>query len=99
MSSRQLAPPFFSDPPHEYNAGYFAQLTRAFAQFVSQEKNPGEGRNTTLVITEMQEGDAGLEAGTLFRDGNTVKIAMNHIAAPVGFGMTASLGSVTVSTP
>jgi hypothetical protein len=45
----------------------------------------------------MQQGDSGLEAGTLFLDGNVVKISQLDIAHPAGIGVTSSAGSVTVA--
>ena len=47
----------------------------------------------------MQQGDAGLEFGTLYLDGNTVKISMANMASPTPASMAISDGTVTVLTP
>lgn len=99
MTSRKLTTPFFSDPPVEYSRAYFAQLTRAFAQYVDVSRNPGEGRQTKLVLTDLQQGDTGLEDGTIYLDGNVLKVSQQDIAAPANAGISTSIGSVTVSTP
>jgi len=45
--------PFFADAPVEYDAGYFAQMTRSFALYAQQMNNPGPMRGTTLVMTNL----------------------------------------------
>ncbi len=45
--------PFFADAPVEYDAGYFAQMTRSFALYAQQMSNPGPIRGTTLVMTNL----------------------------------------------
>ena len=64
--------------------------------FITQTTNPGEGRNTKLVFTDMPTSDTGLEPGTLYRIGNDVKISLLNIAVLM-VTRTTSLGTVTVS--
>jgi len=45
--------PFFADAPAEYDAGYFAQMTRSFALYAQQMSNPGPIRCTTIVMTNL----------------------------------------------
>jgi len=45
--------PFFADAPVEYDAGYFAQMTRSFALYAQQMSNPGPIRGTTIVMTNL----------------------------------------------
>ncbi len=45
----------------------------------------------------MPTSDVGLEAGTLYRQGNDVKISLINIAGVDGSSGTATLGNVTVS--
>ena len=45
----------------------------------------------------MPTSDVGLEAGTLYRFGNDVKISLINIAGVDGVSATNSIGTVTVS--
>ena len=63
--SRNLVLPFFPVAPQQYNQAYFAELVRAFSIYLEQIQNPGEGRNTQLVLTDLQTDDSGLENGAL----------------------------------
>jgi len=65
--------------------------------FIQQQGNPGEGRNTKIVFTELPTSDVGLEQGTLYRIGNDVKVSLLNIAGVDGNSGTTTLGSVTVS--
>ena len=49
--SRNLTLPFFAVPPGEYRQQYFAELVRSFTVYLAQQQNPGQGRNTELVLT------------------------------------------------
>ena len=64
--SRNLVRPFFPIPPQEYDQTYFDEVIRSFAVYLDQMQNPGEGRNTALVLTNLQNDDQGLEVGSLF---------------------------------
>jgi hypothetical protein len=90
--------PFFPDPPREYNQAYMAQVIRAFALFAQQVRNPGEGRNTFIVLTNLQQADSGLEVGALYRHGNELRITLPNTAAIAGVSGTAYVGSVSVTT-
>jgi hypothetical protein len=98
MSSRQLAPPRLPDPPQEITQIYMDDLIRAIQTFIENETNPGESRATKIVLTEMPTSDTGIEAGTLYRIGNDVKISLLDIAVPDSLFGTGSVGSVTVVT-
>ena len=97
MSSRDLASPRLPLPIGEVDQTYIIDLVRALDFFIQQSDNPGEGRNTKLVFTDMPTSDVGLEAGTLYRFGNDVKISLINIAGVDGSSITATLGNVTVS--
>ncbi len=88
--------PFFPDPPREYSQAHMAQLIKAFALFAYQVRNPGEGRNTFTVFTNLQQNDVGLEIGTVYRHGNDLKIVLSNISAPAGVSGAGLVGSVTV---
>ena len=97
MSSRDISSPRLPLPIGNVDQAYIIDLVRALDLFIQQSDNPGEGRNTKLVFTDMPTSDVGLEAGTLYRFGNDVKISLLNIAGVDGLTATATLGSVTVS--
>ena len=97
MSSRNVASPRLPLPIGDVDQAYIIDLVRALDFFIQNSDNPGEGRNTKLVFTAMPTSDVGLEAGTLYRFGNDVKISLINIAGVDGSSITATLGNVTVS--
>ena len=96
--SRNLPLPYFPIPPDQYTQRYFAELVRAFSLYIEGMQNPGEGRNTQLVITNLQTDDSGLELGSLFSHDGFVRIPLidrPYVRGQVG---TSEVGSVTVVT-
>lgn len=96
--SRNLVRPFFPEPPREYSNRYFSELVRSFSTYLINMQNPGEGRNTFGVFTNLQTDDSGLETGAIFNHGGYVKITQEntpHVRGSAGIG---SVGSVTVIT-
>ena len=75
MSSNQVAPPRLPEPPTEYAQQYMAELVRSLEVFIEQDRNPGEMRGTKLTLTDLPTSATGLETGTLYNDGGTVKVA------------------------
>lgn len=73
-----------------------AQVIRAFALFAQQVRNPGEGRNTFTVFTDLQDNDVGLEPGAVYKQGNQLFIAVQNVTAPAGASASTSIGTVTV---
>lgn len=96
--SRNLARPFFPVAPAGYDQRYFNELVRAFSVYLEQVQNPGEGRHTRLVLTNLPENDSGLEPGALFQNDGFVKISRTNVPHPAGVSGTASVGTVTVTT-
>ena len=97
--SRSLVRPQFPLPPVEYNQGYMTEIVRQFSVFIQQIQNPGDGRFTTIVITDMPDNDVGLEQGSLYKHDGQVMISELSRSAISGSAMTTTVGSVTVSTP
>lgn len=93
--SRNLVRPYFPVPPSEYSQTYIAEVVRAFSVYLVQMQNPGEGRNTTIVLTNLQENDVGLEIGALFQQDGFVKVARIGSPHPAGVAATGAVGSVT----
>jgi hypothetical protein len=96
--SRNLPVPFFPVPPDQYDRAYFAEIIRAFSVFLEQQRNPGEGRNTFIVLTELQTDDSGLETGALFQQDGFVKIGLENKPHVRGSTGTGAVGTVTVAT-
>lgn len=90
--------PIFAKAPNEYERRFFDDLSRSLNQLVYLLRNPGEGRQTTLTLTNLPTSGIGLAPGALFRDGNTVKIVLEYEAYASGLQATASLGTITVTT-
>jgi hypothetical protein len=88
--------PYFAEPPQTYDRSYLSQITRAFSLFAQQVQNPGEGRNTYTVYTNLQQNDYSLEVGTVYRQGNVLYITLLDTTAPAGVSATALTGTVTV---
>tara|TARA_R100000654_G_scaffold7326_5_gene18172 strand:- start:5048 stop:5359 length:312 start_codon:yes stop_codon:yes gene_type:complete len=101
--SRNLILPFFPVPPEQYDQQYMEEIVRSFSIYLRQIQNPGEGRNTQLVLTNLQTDDQGLEVGALFIDQDTngvfnnIKIAVAEASNVRGNSVTGSIGSVTVT--
>ena len=74
--SRNLVLPFFPVPPQNYDREYIAEIVRSFSVYLGQMQNPGEGRNTFMVLTNLQTDDSGLETGALFQQAGFVKITL-----------------------
>ena len=75
-----------------------AEIVRSFSIFLQQSINPGEGRATNFTMTTLANNDSGLETGALFAQNGFIKITRLNVASPAGFSVTASVGSVTVTT-
>lgn len=97
--SRNLVRPYFPVAPAQYSQPYFSEVVRAFSVYLEQMQNPGEGRHTTMVLTNLPEDDFNLEIGALFQQDGFVKIALINKPHVRGVQSTGSVGSVTVSTP
>lgn len=96
--SRNLPLPSLPIPPAEYQQQYFAEVVRALSVYMQNERNPGEGRHTTMVLTALPTNDQGLEVGALFEQDGFVKIAKANTPHVAGLGATGSVGAVTVIT-
>ena len=96
--ARLLPPPQFPIAPREYTQEYADSIVRTFSIFIQQFLSPGEGRNTNLTLTALQENDFNLETGALFQQDGFVKIVIVNRPHPSGLSATASTGAVTVTT-
>jgi hypothetical protein len=97
MASVQNVPPRLPEPTENYEITYMDALVRALQLFITQERNPGEERATKVTFTDLPTSDSGLEAGSLYRIGNDVKISLIDMAVPDPAISSGSVGTVTVS--
>ena len=67
--SRKLVLPFFPVAPQQYDPAFMSEVIRSFSVFLDQYQNPGDARNTTLTLTNLQTDDSGLGAGEVFDHG------------------------------
>ncbi len=95
--SRNLAKPFFGKPPPEYSIAYMDSLVRSFALYIQQMQNPGAGRNTTQVFTNLPNNDSGLENGTVFVVDGVLRIPVPNQPYLQGLSSTCEVGKVTVT--
>tara|TARA_Y100001972_G_C7508632_1_gene257122 strand:+ start:370 stop:663 length:294 start_codon:yes stop_codon:yes gene_type:complete len=95
--ARILPPPQFPVAPAEYKQDYANSVVRTFQVFIQQFLSPGEGRNTNLTLTGLQEDAFGLETGALFQQDGFVKIVTINRSHPRGVSATGNVGSVTVT--
>ena len=97
--SRSTPIPYFPTPPAQYDRGYFAELTRAFALYTQQMNTPGPWRATEITLTGLQSNDFGLEVGAVFEVDGYLKISRPFNPHIAGVSATGTVGSVTVLTP
>lgn len=96
--SRNLPLPFLPTPPADYRQSYFAEVVRALSVYMENERNPGEGRHTTMVLTNLPTTDQGLEVGALFEQDGFVKITKADTPHVAGLSATGGIGDVSVVT-
>jgi hypothetical protein len=94
----RLVFPTFSAPPAEYDHMHIQDLVRSLDALVRVIKAPGEGRQTTIVLTGLQQNDYGLEPGTIFEVLGALRVSVIYSPYVAGLSATASVGSVTVTT-
>jgi len=98
--SRNLTLPFFPKAPQEYDRNYTEQVVLSFSLYLEQMQNPGQGRNTRLVLTDLPLSDQGLEVGSLFQyrdaSGAFVKITVADQTNLLGLSANGDSGGVTV---
>ena len=96
--TRNLNLPFFPVAPDQYTQAYMAEVVRAFSVYLLQMQNPGQGRHTEMVLTNLQTHDRSLEIGGLFQQDGFVKIVQQTVPHPEGLSGTGGVGSVTITT-
>ena len=90
--------PTFPRPPDEYGPRYFQDLARSLEALVAAIRTPGEGRQTTIVLTNLPSSDVGLEVGSVFEIGGVLHISKANQPYIEGVSSTGRAGQVTVTT-
>jgi hypothetical protein len=93
----RLIPPIFTRAPAQYEQTYFNDLIRALISLITYIQAPGEGRQTTIVLTNLASNDSGLEPGTIFQVDGALRISVINKAYVAGLSATGRVGSVTVT--
>lgn len=94
----RLVFPTFPNPTPEYSQQNLEALVRSLDALVRVIRAPGEGRQTTIVLTDLQSNDYGLEPGTIFEVNGALRVAVLYSPYVAGLSATGSVGSVTVTT-
>lgn len=95
---RRLSFPVFGNPPNNYAREFFDDQTRKLNQLVTLMRSPGEGRNTTIVLTNLQSNDYGLEPGSIFAVNGALRVSVPNIPYPAGLSVRGLVGGVSVTT-
>ena len=85
--AKALSTPFFPTPPANYEARYFAEVTRAFALFADQVRTPGPERATSLTLTQ--------SSGNVDRGQLSWNIAEDTVDITMGDGVVQQVGFET----
>jgi len=93
----RLIPPIFTRAPAQYEQTYFNDLIRALISLITYIQAPGEGRQTTIVLTNLASNDSGLEPGTIFQVNGVLRIPLVYSPYVAGLSATGRVGSVTVT--
>jgi hypothetical protein len=93
----RLIPPVFTRAPADYNQTYFNDLIRALISLITYIQAPGEGRQTTIVLTNLATNDSGLEPGTIFQVNGALRISVLYSPYVAGLSSTGRVGSVTIT--
>jgi hypothetical protein len=97
MTSRLLQFPIFQNPGKDYDRRYFEGLIRSLNTLLTILRNPGEGRNSLLVLPTIQSTDVGYEPGTLFQIDGIVHVSVLYKSYVLGSSMSGNIGTVSVT--
>lgn len=93
----RLIPPIFTRAPAQYDQLYFNDLVRSLISLITYIQAPGEGRQTTIVLTNLASNDSGLEPGTIFQVNGALRVSVPYSPYVAGLSSTGRVGSVTVT--
>jgi len=101
--TRRTPAPFFPIPPREYSQAYFQRVIQDFATYITRMDNPGEGRATTTVLTDVPTSTSNVEVGTVYEQATNLRIksgtaSENTSGLPVPQFTSATLPAVEEGT-
>jgi len=95
---RILIFPQFEIAPVDYRKKYFDNMVNMLNVLMNTLRSPGEGRQSTLVLTNLSNNDVGLEPGSLFEVDGVVYISVLYKSFVSGVAATGAVGTVSVTT-
>ena len=90
--------PVFAAPPADYDRRYFNDLIRSLNQMTVLIRTAGEGRQSTMVFTNLPSNDYGLEAGSVFQDEGVLRVSLLNEARVLSVSSEVQIEEVTVQT-
>lgn len=95
---RRLSYPSIPNPPKVYSQSHMLDLTRSINDLITYIRAAGQGRNSSLVLTNSPTQEVGLEPGTIYDDLGVLRIAHGSqypepIGAPVYMRIYNNSGS------
>jgi hypothetical protein len=94
---RRISLPVFGRAPNTYVPQFMDDVVRMLNILTTVLRNPGEGRQTTMVLTDLPTTDYGLEPGALFQVDGAVRISLQNKPYVVGLSATGGVGTVSVT--
>jgi len=97
LMDRRTIFPQFQKATGEYNKLYFDNMVNALNGLMNVLRSPGEGRQTTMTLTNLPTNDYGLEVGGMFQVDGVVHVSILNKAYVGGVGGTTHVGTVSVT--
>lgn len=94
---RRISLPVFGRAPNAYAPQFLDDMVRMLNILTTILRNPGEGRQTTMVLTDLPTTDYGLEPGSLFQVDGVVRISLQSKPYVVGLSAAGGVGTVSVT--
>lgn len=95
---RRTTFPVFGNAPDKHDRGYLDDMARKLNQLIAALRSPGEGRQSTLVLTDMPTNDSGIEPGTLFQVDGVVRVSLANRPYLAGVSAKGYVGKVSITT-
>jgi hypothetical protein len=94
---RRVSFPQFQKAPDAYSSVYLNNLVNMLNVLMNSLRSPGEGRQTTLVLTNLPSNDSGLEPGEIFVVNGVLRTPLLYSPYASGVKATGAIGTVSVT--
>jgi len=94
---RRLSFPQFQKAPSEYDPQYMNNMVNMLNALMVSLRNPGEGRQTSMVLTALPTNDSGIEPGAVFSVNGSLKVSTLNTAYLAGVQGKSIIGAVGVT--